>query len=822
MPAVARHIGLLLHDFRLGGSERIAIRLAREWVGPRAAGHAVRRRGTAGPMRELVSPTVAIHVYAGQYQRSKWHTRRLARWAARAATDAGVDAMFLPGNSYFRAIPPLSRRLPVLAKLSNPIVRPDKSLLRNLVFRISTARRWRRLQGLVVCSAGQAEEIRRQVRPRIPVTVIDNPILDALPTGMAVDKAAGQLCAVGRLELQKNYPLMFKAFALLHDLPLDLADRWRWQPAAPLERLAVRLGIADRVEFLGTVQDATPLMAQSEALLLSSNYEASCAVCVEALAVGTYVIARDCGSGVREILRAPRTSTIVTEATPQALATAVRDYLQKPCFRRRRRQGRGSKPLDRTHRRALSCSCWTRQLPPDGRMSAWPSCRGQAVWVMAKGYAPDEGGMQTYSRAVAEAYAALGATVTVFTRTSAGPRDVQVGPVRVVDVGPRRGWKMHVRIARALRRERRRQGTPLLLHASTWKTSIVPMLLGLPYVTTFHGREVLRTKGWKLALMSRIARRARRVVAVSHYNRLLRARIAGLGLPPVVAWNGVTSGLARGNGAAAADQPLLFTVCRMEPRKNLRAAIEAAATCRREGLRFRYVLAGRGEELQALRALIDRHALGDVVELAGFIDQARAVQLYRDADIFIHPQVNLDGGRDFEGFGIAIADAMYTRTAVIAGTRRRHARTGGGRRVGPAGGWPRSGRGHRGAAAAAERSRAACSAGRGRGRSRRARIPLGPARRHDPRNTGLSFPRALDSAALAVAATRKINRLRRSFRPCYSDTAPVSLPPWQAPTAAVRRSSSRLRRPRRQPAKTPWSGYAGPATSWRTCSSVRR
>ena len=292
--------------------------------------------------------------------------------------------------------------------------------------------------------------------------------------------------------------------------------------------------------------------------------------------------------------------------------------------------------------------------------------QGQAIWVMAKGYTPDEGGMQTYSRAVAEAYAAQGALVTVFTRTSAGPRDARIGPVRVVDVGPQRGWRMYLRIARALRRERRSKGVPALLHGTTWKTCIVPRLLGLSYVTTFHGRELLRTRGWRLGLMAWIARGARCTVAVSHYTaQVLRERIQRLPQPPVVVWNGVTAGLQRGEGTAG--EPMLFTLCRMEPRKNLCAAIEAAAACRREGLGFHYVLAGRGEELEALRALIRQHNLGDVVELAGFIDQARAVQLYRDADIFIHPQISLDDGRDFEGFGIAIADAMYARTAVIAG-----------------------------------------------------------------------------------------------------------------------------------------------------------
>lgn len=331
MPEAARHIGLLLHDFRLGGSERIAIRLAREWAA-RDRRVSLFIGEDSGPMRELVSRKLAIHEFVQDYQRSKWHTRRLARWAARAALAAGVDAMFLPGNSYFRAIPELSRHLPVFTKLSNPIVRSDKTALRNLVFRLATARRWRGLTGLVVCSEGQAEEIRRQVRLHVPMTVIANPILDALPQPMAVAKVPGQLCAVGRLELQKNYPLMLRAFALLRDLPLTLRIAGDGNLNAPLRRLVQQLGIADRVEFLGTVSDVRPLMAESEALLLSSDYEASSAVSVEALAAGTPVIARDAGAGVRDILRDPRTSSIVTAATPEAFAAAVRRFLQQRDF----------------------------------------------------------------------------------------------------------------------------------------------------------------------------------------------------------------------------------------------------------------------------------------------------------------------------------------------------------------------------------------------------------------------------------------------------------------------------------------------------------
>ena len=45
------------------------------------------------------------------------------------------------------------------------------------------------------------------------------------------------------------------------------------------------------------------------------------------------------------------------------------------------------------------------------------------VWVMAKGFSPDEDGQQTYAEQVALAYARLGAKVIVVTQTRLGPRD---------------------------------------------------------------------------------------------------------------------------------------------------------------------------------------------------------------------------------------------------------------------------------------------------------------------------------------------------------------------------------------------------------------
>lgn len=296
---------------------------------------------------------------------------------------------------------------------------------------------------------------------------------------------------------------------------------------------------------------------------------------------------------------------------------------------------------------------------------------GQRVWVMAKGYAPDEGGMQTYARGVAEAYAALGAEVTVFSQTSLGPRDERVGAVRLIDIGAGKSISVPFRLRGLLMRERDAKGGPALLHATTWRTSIPPLLARLPFITTFHGREFMYGGRATAAVLRLIARRARHCVVVSGYSAArLMERIPTLPAPPIVAWNGtaICPDPPEADAGVTFDSvPLILSLCRLEPRKNILNAVEAAALCRDRGLHFRFVISGRGPDLEAVRTLVAKRDLGSHVEVAGRVEDARAKALYHAADIFLHPQSTIDKGRDFEGFGIAIADAMLVRCAVIAG-----------------------------------------------------------------------------------------------------------------------------------------------------------
>lgn len=293
------------------------------------------------------------------------------------------------------------------------------------------------------------------------------------------------------------------------------------------------------------------------------------------------------------------------------------------------------------------------------------------VWVMAKGYAPDEGGMQSYAQGVAEAYAAAGLDVTVFGQSAAGPRRERVGAVRLIDVGPGKSVAVPWKLLTAMRQQLRRTGGPIFVHGTTWRTSLLPWLLRLSYVTTFHGREFMGGGAVARRVMLRLVRDAKAVVTVSRYSAVRLRRRLGPACPePMVLGNGLSvSAIPSERPGSALDAPVtILSVCRLEPRKNIAAGVRACAVLRQEGLQFRYLVAGRGPEFEALRAQVRDAGLQRCVKILGKVPSARLSGLYTCADIFLHPQVGIDDERDFEGFGITVADAMAAGLATIAGT----------------------------------------------------------------------------------------------------------------------------------------------------------
>ncbi len=116
-------------------------------------------------------------------------------------------------------------------------------------------------------------------------------------------------------------------------------------PPGPWQRLAKRLGVAQRVEFLGFRRDLPALYAEADALLLPTRYDAFANVCLEAAAAGLPVVT-SAANGAAELLRGEAGMVVDDPEDAGAFAEAL-DALQDPA--RRRRLGEAGRAVAEAH-----------------------------------------------------------------------------------------------------------------------------------------------------------------------------------------------------------------------------------------------------------------------------------------------------------------------------------------------------------------------------------------------------------------------------------------------------------------------------------------
>ena len=125
-----------------------------------------------------------------------------------------------------------------------------------------------------------------------PVLTIYNGVSTVQP--MPTPHNAGNLLIVtaGRLEAQKNYPRLLKAFSTLrHAVPeAQLAIAGEGSQRGMLEDMIRTLQLENHVTLLGQVTDMTALYEKAALFVLSSDYEGLGLVTMEALCAGCPVV----------------------------------------------------------------------------------------------------------------------------------------------------------------------------------------------------------------------------------------------------------------------------------------------------------------------------------------------------------------------------------------------------------------------------------------------------------------------------------------------------------------------------------------------------
>lgn len=156
-------------------------------------------------------------------------------------------------------------------------------------------------------------------------TVIPNPIEPALPYWQEQDHDR-EIIAAGRLNSQKNFPMLLRAFAIFHkDYPeYRLTICGDGDDRSKLTQLAGKLGISDSVTFTGHVTDIHERMTRAAMYVSSSDYEGISNSMLEALAIGIPTICTDCPvGGARMFIDSGVNGFLVPVGDHEALAQAM-------------------------------------------------------------------------------------------------------------------------------------------------------------------------------------------------------------------------------------------------------------------------------------------------------------------------------------------------------------------------------------------------------------------------------------------------------------------------------------------------------------------
>ncbi|WP_295543080.1 glycosyltransferase [uncultured Thiohalocapsa sp.] len=217
----------------------------------------------------------------------------------------------------------------------------SRSALQRRIQRWSVARLYRHAAGVLVPSQGAAADLTTfagldpALVQVVPTPVVASSVLSAPPKAPAHpwfhDPAAPLILGVGELSPRKDFATLLRGFALLRTRRrcrlMLLGDGGEREA---LLAQAAALGISDDLALPGFVPRPYAEIAHADLFALTSRWEGMPLVLVEALALGTPVVATDCPSGPRELLADGRHGRLVPLGDATALAAAMAATLEAP------------------------------------------------------------------------------------------------------------------------------------------------------------------------------------------------------------------------------------------------------------------------------------------------------------------------------------------------------------------------------------------------------------------------------------------------------------------------------------------------------------
>ncbi|HMK64182.1 MAG TPA: glycosyltransferase family 4 protein, partial [Thermodesulfobacteriota bacterium] len=116
-------------------------------------------------------------------------------------------------------------------------------------------------------------------------------------------------------------------------------------------RLAERLGVLNKISFIGPVSDVAPYYQQAKVFVLPSIYEPFSNACLEAMAFGLPLVTTEMNGAAEDIQAGVNGFAVPDPADPVALSTAIRQALTLD-----------REVVNRTHHQMLTRHTWEKHL----------------------------------------------------------------------------------------------------------------------------------------------------------------------------------------------------------------------------------------------------------------------------------------------------------------------------------------------------------------------------------------------------------------------------------------------------------------------------
>lgn len=315
--------------FGTGGAEKIMAAIAAH---RQARGDEVQVAGMFMPPAGPFFPYprgVRLHVLAPDAPRGKLlHLRRLAA-IRRLIRDARPDVIlsFLTKVNCLTLLAARGTGIPVvISERNNPAMQSPGF--------------WNRAQqvlaqgaaGIVLQTQGQGDDLPPGLRAR--AVVIHN-FCTPIPFRRAPPGPDCHFIAVGRLDAQKGFDLLIRAFAQVPHPGARLTIFGEGPERKALDAQVCASGLSGRVTLPGIAQGPQDWLGAGHVLVVSSRYEGFSNVVAEATCSGLPVVSFDCPYGPSEMIVEERNGLLVPPGDVAALAGAMARLAADPGLRNR-------------------------------------------------------------------------------------------------------------------------------------------------------------------------------------------------------------------------------------------------------------------------------------------------------------------------------------------------------------------------------------------------------------------------------------------------------------------------------------------------------